>query len=164
MEKEELAHLLQIAQEYGLERDYIMFLTLSYTGMRVGELCALKWSDIDFKEQTRTQQLYQETYYNKDFVFAQQDKKKLGYPLYRRLLGVRMARLLKLSGLNTNLSPHSLRHTHTSLLSEAGTSLEQIMHRLGHSNDSTTKNIYLHVAKPKRKEASHKFAELMRSF
>ncbi len=56
------------------------------------------------------------------------------------------------------------RHTHTSLLAEAGVSLEQIMHRLGHSNDAITRNVYLHVTKPKRKEASHKFAELMKSF
>lgn len=75
-----------------------------------------------------------------------------------------MARLLRLAELNTNLSPHSLRHTHTSLLAEAGVSLVQIMQRLGHSDDATTKNIYLHVTKPKRKEASHKFGELMRSF
>ena len=58
--------------------------------------------------------------------------------------------------------PHSLRHTHTSLLAETGVSLEQIMHRLGHSDDATTKNIYLHITKPKREEASQKFAELMR--
>lgn len=74
-----------------------------------------------------------------------------------------MRRFLKIAGLNTSLSPHSLRHTHTSLLAEAGVSLEQIMHRLGHSDDETTRNIYLHVTKPKRKEASQKFAELMRN-
>lgn len=43
-----------------------------------------------------------------------------------------MRRLLKLAGLNTELTPHSLRHTHTSLLAEGGVSLEQIMERLGH--------------------------------
>lgn len=74
-----------------------------------------------------------------------------------------MKRLLKLAGLNQELTPHSLRHTHTSLLAEAGISLEQIMHRLGHSSDRITTKIYLHITKPKRKEASQKFGELMRA-
>lgn len=52
----------------------------------------------------------------------------------------------------------------TSLLAEARVSLEQIMERLGHIDDQTTKNIYLHITKEMKKEASHKFAQLMRSF
>ena len=73
-----------------------------------------------------------------------------------------MNRLLKIANLNTNLTPHSLRHTHTSLMAEAEVSLEQIMHRLGHSNDSITRNIYLHITKPRKKENSQKFVDLMR--
>ena len=46
-----------------------------------------------------------------------------------------MARLLRIAELNPELTPHSLRHTHTSFLAEAGVSLEQIMDRLGHSDD-----------------------------
>lgn len=213
LEKEELACFLKTAKDHGLERDYIIFLTLSYTGMRVGELCSLKWSDINFKEQTisitktyynpkniitnytllppktkkskriidideivlnelckhktkqkEVQMKYLNIYHSKDFVFSQQDKKNAGYPIYPKFIAIRMARLLKISELNTKLTPHSLRHTHTSLLAEASVSLEQIMHRLGHTDDATTKNIYLHVTKPKRKEASHKFSQLMRSF
>src|SRR4051794_7663050 len=75
----------------------------------------------------------------------------------------RMARLLKLAGLNLDLTPHSLRHTHTSLLAEAKVGLEEIMDRLGHCDDETTKNVYLHVTKEMKKEASHKFAQLMRN-
>lgn len=53
----------------------------------------------------------------------------------------------------TDLTPHSLRHTHTSLLAEAGVALEQIMERLGHSGNQITKNIYLHIMKEMKKEA-----------
>lgn len=42
--------------------DYLTFLTLSYTGMRVGELVALKWQDIDFDENTIS---ITKTYYNR---------------------------------------------------------------------------------------------------
>lgn len=72
-----------------------------------------------------------------------------------------MRRLLKLAGLNTKLTPHSLRHTHTSLLAQAGVGLPQIMERLGHKDEDTTKNIYLHVTKEMKKETSQKFKELM---
>ena len=73
-----------------------------------------------------------------------------------------MRRLLKLAKLNESLTPHSLRHTHTSLLAEAGVGLPEIMDRLGHADDETTKTIYLHVTKPMKKEASQKFSELMK--
>lgn len=72
-----------------------------------------------------------------------------------------MARLLKLAGLNRELTPHSLRHTHTSLLTEAGVGLEEIMECLGHSGDETTKDIFPHVTKAMKKEAAQKFSELM---
>jgi integrase len=53
--------------------------------------------------------------------------------------------LLKIGGLNKELTPHSLKHTHTSLLAEAGVGLEEIMERPGHTEDDTTKRVYLHV-------------------
>jgi integrase len=40
-----------------------------------------------------------------------------------------------LANVPRRLIPHSLRHTHTSLLAVAGGALEQIMDRLGHSDD-----------------------------
>lgn len=61
LEKDELSLLLKTAKEKGHERDYLFFLTLAYTGMRVGELCALKWKDIDFTEGTIS---ITKTYYN----------------------------------------------------------------------------------------------------
>ncbi|HLR74158.1 MAG TPA: tyrosine-type recombinase/integrase [Virgibacillus sp.] len=38
-----------------------------------------------------------------------------------------MKRLLKIAGVSQELTPHSFRHTHTSLLAEAGVRLEEIM-------------------------------------
>lgn len=211
MEKEELALLLQTAAQKGLDLDYLIFLTLSYTGMRAGELVALKWKDIDFEEHTisitktyynptnntleyqlvppktrkskrkivvdkevidalkkhmleqqKVQKYFSEAYLDEGFIFAKKDKQP-GYPIFIKTVANRMARLLKLAGLNQELTPHSLRHTHTSLLAEAKVGLEEIMDRLGHSDDDTTKNVYLHVTKEMKKEASHKFAQLMRN-
>ncbi|WP_423800420.1 tyrosine-type recombinase/integrase [Neobacillus sp. SAB-20_R2A] len=60
-------------------------------------------------------------------------ERQYGYPIVIKTFQNRMARLLRIASLNAELTPHSLRHTHTSLLAEAGVSLEQIMDRLGHT-------------------------------
>jgi integrase len=210
LEKEELKHFLNTAKKFGIDQDYPIFLLLAYTGVRVGELCALKWRDIDFEKHTisisktyynptnnrkeyklltpktptavriidvdetviyelnkhkltqkQTMMKHRNIYHIHDFVFASIDENLPGYPLYIKKIENRMRRLLKIAKLNPELSPHSLRHTHTSLLAEAGVSLPQIMERLGHKDEDTTKNVYLHVTKEMKKEASQKFKELM---
>jgi len=45
------------------------------------------------------------------------------------------------------LTPHALRHTHASLLMEAGVPIDVISRRLGHENSKITREIYLHVTK-----------------
>lgn len=98
-------------------------------------------------------------YHDRDFVFVNTGKYP-GHPLYIKFIQHRMNRMLHLTGLNPNLTPHSLRHTHTSLLSEAGVSLERIMRRLGHANDKITKRIYLHTTKAVRQRDADKFKKL----
>ncbi|PGV47024.1 tyrosine-type recombinase/integrase [Bacillus sp. AFS037270] len=210
LEKKELKHFLNIAKKFGLDQDYPIFLLMAYTGLRAGELCALKWRDIDFEAHTisisktyynptnnkkeyklltpktptsvriidideivinelskhkvvqkQTMMKYRDIYHSEDFVFASIDEDLPGYPLYIKKIENRMRRLLKIAELNPEHTPHSLRHTHTSLLAEAGVSLPQIMERLGHKDEDTTKNVYLHVTKEMKKEASQKFKELM---
>ena len=103
-----------------------------------------------------------ENYYNRDFIFAKLERQH-GYPIVIKTVQNSMKRLLNIAELNPELTPHSLRQTHTSLLAEVGVSFEQIMDRLGHSDDQITKNVYLHVTQEIKKEASQKFSELMRS-
>ncbi len=208
LEKEDLATFLRVAHDAGLKFDYTIFLLLAYTGLRAGELCALKWADIDFKEhtikisrtyynpknnimgyeiqtpktkssrrtikisnkvikeleihrakQSKFKMLNRDRWHDKDFVFCAD--KYPGYPIYIKMIEIRMARILKIAELNESLTPHSLRHTHTSLLAEANVGLEEIMERLGHSDDDTTRKVYLHVTKDMKKEAAHKFDALM---
>lgn len=49
LERSELKLFLEVVKEKGLPTDDIIFVMLAFTGMRVGELCALKWSDVDFE-------------------------------------------------------------------------------------------------------------------
>lgn len=208
LEKEQLAEFLRFAHDAGIDDDYMAFLLLAYTGIRAGELCALKWSDIDFTghtikitrtyynpgnnvvkyellppktktsireidisakvikalelhraRQNKLNMQDRDIWHDENFVFTLH--RRPGYPLYIKHVEGRMSRLLRLSGLNSELTPHSLRHTHTSLLAEAGASLEEIMQRLGHTDDDTTRRVYLHVTKSMKKEAAHKFDKLM---
>ena len=114
------------------------------------------------EKQDRVKAHYKDQYHNEEFIFARSERKP-GYPFIVKTVETRMARLLKIAGLNEDLTPHSLRHTHTSLLAEAKVGLEEIMDRLGHSDDSTTRNVYLHITTELKNEASQKFSELMRN-
>ncbi|MCF6411504.1 tyrosine-type recombinase/integrase [Alkalihalobacillus sp. EGI L200015] len=101
-------------------------------------------------------------YYNQlDFVFAKETNNP-GYPEFLKTVNTRMQRLLKLSVINKKLTPHSLRHTHTSLLIEAGVGIKEIQQRLGHGDINTTMNIYAHITENMEEKASQKFSELMR--
>jgi integrase len=62
LERDELTDFLFTVQEHGLYLDLEIFYLLAFTGMRSGELCALKWSDINFttKEIRITKTLYNE--------------------------------------------------------------------------------------------------------
>lgn len=53
------------------------------------------------------------------------------------------------------------RHTHTSLLIEAGVGLKEIQQRLGHTDIQTTMNIYAHMTDNMEEKASHQFSKLM---
>jgi integrase len=52
LEKEELKHFLRIVQFRGNPQEHNLFTTLSYTGMRIGELLSLKTSDFDERNRT----------------------------------------------------------------------------------------------------------------
>ncbi len=54
---------------------------------------------------------------------------------------------------------HAFRHTHCSLLAEAGVSPREAMERLGHKDIGTTMNIYTHVSKNKKIETIDKFVK-----
>jgi len=59
------------------------------------------------------------------------------------------------------ISTHGFRHTHATLLSEAGARLEGIQQRLGHSGNDTTTNTYIHVTEIIKKETLEQFIEYM---
>jgi site-specific recombinase XerD len=135
------------------------------TGMRRGELCNLKWQDIDFSAKVvqihssatfRTKQgkrrvvALNSTAYlllqarkelsPSEYVFTLNDKKIRDQHAGR--LFKRAVRAAKLS--DQQLHFHSLRHTFASWLVQNGASLYQVQKLLGHSNPRITQ-VYAHL-------------------
>ena len=50
--KEELEKFMVSAKQYQNKQAYPLFRLLAFTGARIGEICALSWSDIDFSTNT----------------------------------------------------------------------------------------------------------------
>lgn len=59
------------------------------------------------------------------------------------------------------VTTHGLRHTHCSLLFEAGVPIERVQDRLGHSDIQTTMNIYTHVSEKIKEDTDEQFAKFM---
>lgn len=208
LEKEELEEFLTVTKNDGLEGDLLAFTMLAYTGLRIGEMIALKWSDIDFenhtlrviktyynptnnkskfklltpktlgsirtitidsllvnllekhkKEQDKVMKDKKHFYNDNGFIFTNNE----GYPKTIKHLSIRMQRILKKTTINKQVTPHSFRHTHTSLLIEANVHIKEIQERLGHSDINTTMDIYAHMTKNVKKEASIRFSNLMKN-
>lgn len=208
LEREELEEFLEAVREHGLELDLERFYLLAFSGMRNGELCALKWNDVDFehneiritktiyneknnmrkyeitppktmgsvrtikmepeimnmlkehrKRQMKLKMKYRhqlEEYHDGNFVFARPN----GYPYVQKNIRDRMKRLLKKTNIKKKATPHILRHTHISMLTEAGVDLPTIMQRVGHEDVDTTMKIYTHVTNKMKKDATEKVSQL----
>lgn len=68
-----------------------------------------------------------------------------------------LSRICKEHNFN-DITIHGFRHTHCSLLFEAGLSIKEVQERLGHSDIHTTMNIYTHVTKKQKERSADKFA------
>ena len=55
------------------------------------------------------------------------------------------------------ISIHGFRHTHASLLFEAGASIKDVQSRLGHSDIQTTMDVYTHVSKTAQEQLANRF-------
>ena len=209
LEKEQLAKLLRTAINHGSPQGFRAIFVLAYTGMRMGELCALKTSDIDelnrritvtktlyvrgslknyvlntpknkssirkidvskkviqvIKEQIAWRNQFKMEYRKwfddkSEFIFVDEGSCS-GLPMRPKNLRDYMAEVVTLAELPESITPHSLRHTYTSLMAESGVGLPEIQSMLGHKNDSTTKNIYLHITESKKRAAVEKLDALM---
>ena len=159
------------------QKSYVTFMTLFWTGMRLGEMLALTPADIDFEKRTISITKSYQRLGKQDVITppkTRKSKRIITIPefliadlqdylssLYEvkdtdRLLPVtkyylehEMKRGIKVSGVK-KIRVHDLRHSHASLLVEMGFSPLEIADRLGHEKIETTLNTYSHLYPNKR--------------
>jgi integrase len=146
------------------------------TGMRVGEICALKWKNIDYNNQIINVHgkggYRRQAYITNEVLKALQNQKKgeSGYVFESQTGGQiqeisnSFTRAAKRIGLNKKdmttkqrVSFHTLRHTFASWLAINGTSLYTIKELMGHSSITMTER-YAHLCPDHKRAAILKIA------
>ena len=151
---------------------YMAFMTLYWTGMRMGELLALNPKDIDLEKRTISITKSYQRLGKKDVItppktpkskrvitipeflaadikdymdslYELQENDRL-FPITKYYLEHEMQRGIKESGVK-RIRVHDLRHSHASMLIELGFSPLEIANRLGHEKVETTLNTYAHL-------------------
>lgn len=206
-DKQQLEHFLNTIEKNENMKVYVLFRLLAFTGGRKGEVLALTWDDIDFKEKTIR--------FNKTLAATEDSLKYLQTPKTaqsKRVISVDdktlgtldkwrklQTKLLLTYGINTsfnrnqpvltstdkrstngyhvttypnqqlktlikkyefpNITIHGFRHTHASLLFEAGASVKDVQDRIGHTDIKTTMNVYTHVTQKMKDNTAEKFAK-----
>lgn len=89
-------------------------------------------------------------------VFTKTKDKQLSLSRPRKLM-ITLCEKAKLRPIKV----HGLRHTHCTLLIEAGANIKDVQARLGHSSPETTLKIYAHVHEKRKVTATNIFTEYM---
>lgn len=89
--------------------------------------------------------------YRSSKFFSKKNGDYLSYKAYRAYF-----KNHSIKAIGRPLSPHSLRHTHASLLFEAGFSLDEVSRRLRHGNSKITHDVYIHVTKKLKEKDAEK--------
>lgn len=167
---EDLTNFLEICKAHPEPIVYPAFRMLAYTGMREGELTALKWSDLDGNLLSIKRTVTRD--YDAQYVMGEDGKTagstriialdsetlsilldwKTQCPSKERMFPVHpltvlgwMKRILAKNPQIPPSTPHKLRHLHCTILLDAQANLKDVQERLGHANAQTTLNIYAHA-------------------
>ncbi len=153
-------------------QSYMAFMTLYWTGMRLGELLALTVGDIDLEKRTISISKSYQRLSGKDIITEPKTPKSKRvitipqflavdlqdylngiykpesadrlFPITKYYLEHEMQRGIRESGVK-RIRLHDLRHSHASMLVEMGFSPLEIADRLGHEKIETTLNTYSHL-------------------
>ena len=147
-------------------RDIAIIELLFAAGLRVSELCGLRFEDYDRIERSfyivgkgnRERTLYVENTevlsvldnylllrnavnIDHSYIFITRFREPMSPQGVRNLV----TKYAKIAGIHKNITPHVFRHSFASLLLESGVDIKYIQEFLGHSTISTTQ-IYLHTS------------------
>ncbi|WP_449456087.1 site-specific integrase [Streptococcus suis] len=189
--KSELNMFLEIIKEHKSLRDLVMYRILAYGGLRVGELLALENEDFDFANNTirinktlaksKAGWVIQDpkTKKSKRTISMDAETMRLAREYIRQrptpiagskfLFNIRpgafrdsLKKVIKKYGLK-DITPHGFRHTHASLLFEAGVPAKMTQERLGHAKISITMDLYTHLSKTQKDDVADKLSAYIAS-
>lgn len=181
------AKLKTLEGNFFFARDVAIIELLFAAGLRVAELCNLKFEDYDEIEKSlyiigkgnRERILYltnpdaltafknylyirRAVETNHSFIFITRFRERMSTQAVRNLI----TKYAGLAGINKNITPHIFRHSFASLLLESGVDIKYIQEFLGHSTITTTQ-IYLHTSEKEKKRIlteNHPRAKVDRTF
>jgi tyrosine recombinase XerC len=157
-------------------RDLALLEVLYASGVRVGELLAMKLADIDWDGSSvrvhgkgnkdrivllgERAMLSLEIYIHEARPLLMNGREgephlflsRLGRPLSVRMFHVALRRYVGQAGLERRVTPHTLRHTFASHLLEGGADLRVVQELLGHASLATTQ-IYTHISEGHLRDA-----------
>ncbi len=181
-----LREFQQFAMTLRLPHHIIAFYLLFWTGMRVGELLALTWEDIDMEKHLITISKTMYRVNGEDSITTpktanssrvitlprflipmMEDYKRIAtYITEGRIIPCTRSALLrelhekaKKAGVR-DIRIHNLRHSHASLLINMGCPPTEVADRLGHANASITLKVYSHMYESNRRNIADKLDNL----
>jgi integrase/recombinase XerC len=163
LDPDEAARLVEVPTDVELgKRDRALLELLYSSGLRVSELCALRWQDLDFAESLVTvrgkggktrivpvgrfaraalaEWLSESGATPAQPVFPGRG----GRPITPRAVQLRLRLLARQQGVWKRVHPHLLRHSFASHLLESSGDLRGVQELLGHADIATTQ-IYTHL-------------------
>lgn len=186
MEISDMNKLLNFIENSDVRPSYLAMYISLMAGLRISEIMALTLNDINFDEKTisvtksrsitrpykigktktpssvRTISVPDKLLYQINrFIakFPDHDERFLGNDLALETCNYQLK--ITLSELNIpRISFHGLRHTHASYLINNGIDIAYVSERLGHSNISTTQEVYFHLLQDKRTKEKDKAMDL----
>lgn len=157
------------------DQSYIFLYLMAITGARYSDLISMTYDDLNKSNGivhlpgTKTKNSKRDVEVNpKDILMINSKLSKLPrridgklFSLSHNAVAKSFNHTKKIIGLeDDNVTPYSLRHTHTSFLLSKGISIEYISKRLGHATISQTLDTYTHLLEEHKKEQGQRVREL----
>ena len=183
----EISELKDLLSHMENKKWHAYFRLLAYTGMRRGEALALTWEDLDRERQTVTISKTVTVSWEGQYIssmpktaagqrtialdagtiavldaYQPESQKGLIFPSREggmsRLSKPRnyLKSIIKKYDLK-DVTVHSFRHTHCSMLFEAGWSLKEVQERMGWADAKTCLNVYYHVTEKRKQKSMDSF-------
>ena len=186
---EDIPRLLDAAKQYNVFEMYYLVLV---TGMRRGEICGLKWQDVDFKNKTihvrrqayridgviqetqlKTKNSYRNISISSDTIkILKQQRLKVegdyvfpspfGGPLAPDSMNNTLHHVLDAAGL-PRIRFHDLRHTFATIALQNGVDIKTVSSMLGHYSAGFTLDTYAHVTTAAQVEAANTMGSILQN-